>query len=83
MLDVELTKLAEIDIAENPKRLGVKSVANRQNYYCYHLSNNTRNVKGQRVKKLSHLLIFYRQRNNKLIVARLLHERMLIERYIH
>lgn len=71
------------DIGDNPKRLGVKSVVNRQDYYHYHLSNSVNNVKGQQIRKPSHLLVFYWQGDDTLTIARLLHDRMLIERHLH
>jgi len=70
------------DLAEDATRLGVRRIDEiREGYFIYHLKMSRGNVAGDRVGKPRHFLLYRFEKEDTLIIARLLHERMLLGRH--
>ena len=72
------------DIAKDPARPGVLSIVDiKEGYLLYHLRMSRRNVSGDRVGKPRHFFLFRLENADNLIIARLLHDRMLLTQHVN
>lgn len=70
------------DLEENPSRVGVQAIDEiRDGYMAYHLKWS-RNAAGSRVKQPRHLLAFYFDTPETILIARVLHERQMLNRHL-
>ena len=71
------------DIAADPLRMGFRPIDEvRQGYRAYPLRYSRLRVDGKPVVKPRHVLIYRMDGPDALVLARVLHDRMLIERHI-
>lgn len=71
------------DLSEDTKRPGTRQIDEiRLGYFVYHLKFSRDGVVGESVGKPRHCLLYRCGDAGTLIIARLLHERMLLERYL-
>ncbi|MGI9302189.1 MAG: type II toxin-antitoxin system RelE/ParE family toxin, partial [Gammaproteobacteria bacterium] len=70
------------DLAEDSARPGTRHIDEIRKGYCvYHLKFSRNRVTGKRVGKPRHFLMYRHGNGGALIIARLLHERMLPQRH--
>jgi toxin ParE1/3/4 len=71
------------ELAENPDRPGVRSIADvRPGYWIYPLRFSRRQERRTLVARPRHLLAFCRYDDEVLVIARLFHERQVLERHL-
>ena len=71
------------DLASDPARVGVKSIEDvRVGYSTYHLRSSASNVSGARVRKPRHVVVFYLDSAGDVVIARVFHERQLLENHL-
>lgn len=71
------------DLAEDVARPGTRRIDDiREGYFIYHLKMSRGNVVGEAVGRPRHFLLYRLGNVDTLIIARLLHERMLLKRHL-
>ena len=71
------------DLQDDPDRPGVREVEDvRAGYRVYHLKFSARNASGGPVRSPRHVVVFYLDPNGDLVVARIFHDRQLLERHL-
>jgi plasmid stabilization system protein ParE len=71
------------DLSEDPTRAGVQSIDDlRAGYFLYHLKWSRKASAGPRVQGPRHLIAFYIDDSNDMIVARVFHERQMLSRHL-
>ena len=79
----KLINQAIYDLAENPKQIGVRNIDDiRKGYFIYHLGMSRKCVSGEKVGNPRHFILFKLLNSDRLFVARLLHERMLLVKHV-
>jgi toxin ParE1/3/4 len=71
------------DLGDNAARVGVQSIDDiREGYFLYHLKWSRKASAGSPVRQPRHLIAFYLDDSDDIIVARLFHERQMLSRYL-
>ena len=79
----ELIEQAIRDIAEDFSRIGVKAIDDvRQGYSIYHLKWSRERAAGHPVKRPRHVIAFYVDDSGAIILARVFHDRQLLNRHL-
>jgi plasmid stabilization system protein ParE len=71
------------DLGEDAARLGVQSINDiREGYFLYHLKWSRKASAGSPVRQPRHLIAFYLDDSDDIIVARVFHERQMLSRHL-
>lgn len=71
------------DLTADPDCHGVKSIdAVRNGYFIYHIKWAKRSISGPSIKRPRHLLVFWIDDDNVIVVAAVVHERELLKRHL-
>ena len=71
------------DLADDSARPGVKPIDDvRRGYFAYHLKYSTQNAPKPTVRQPRHLIAFSFDEAGDIIVARVFHERQMLERHL-
>ncbi len=71
------------DLGEDPTRVGVRSIAEvREGYFTYHIKSSAKRVPKPFVRQSRHLIAFYVDESDDIIVARVFHERQMLSRHL-
>jgi len=71
------------DLGDNATRAGVRSIDDiREGYFVYHLKWSRKDTRGPSVRQPRHLIAFYIDDSDAVIVARLFHERQMLARHL-
>lgn len=71
------------DLAENPERAGVRSIADvRQHYFTYHLKLSVTRASKPTVRRPRHVIAFRLASAGDVLVARVFHDRQLLARHL-
>lgn len=69
-------------LGDDPLRVGVRAIDDvRKGYFTYHLQSCLRANRSPAVKKPRHLIAFFVDDAGDVVVARVFHERQLLEKY--
>lgn len=78
----QLIEQAMRDLGEDAARVGVRSIDDiREGYYLYHLKWSRKASGGPLVRRPRHLIAFYIDDSDDIIVARIFHERQMLSRH--
>ncbi len=71
------------DLSEDAARVGVQSIDDiRERYFLYHLKWSRKASAGLTVRQPRHLIAFYVNDSDAIIVARVFHERQMLYRHL-
>ncbi len=71
------------DLSDNTARVGVQSIDDiREGYFLYHLKWSRKASAGSPVRQPRHLIAFYLDDSDDIIVARMFHERQMLARHL-
>ncbi len=71
------------DLSEDAARVGVQSIDDiRDGHFLYHLKWSRKATAGQTVRQPRHLIAFYVDDSDAIIVARVFHERQMLSRHL-
>jgi plasmid stabilization system protein ParE len=71
------------DLGDDAARVGVQSIDDiREGYFLYHLKWSRKVSAGSAVRQPRHLIAFYVDDSDDIIVARVFHERQMLSRYL-
>ncbi len=71
------------DLSEDAARVGVQSIDDiREGYFLYHLKWSRKTSAGLPVRQPRHLIAFYVDDSDAIIVARVFHERQMLYRHL-
>ena len=71
------------DLSDNAARVGVQSIDDiREGYFLYHLKWSRKASAGSPVRQPRHLIAFYLDDSDGIIVARMFHERQMLSRHL-
>lgn len=71
------------DLGDNAARVGVQSINDvREGYFLYHLRWSSPASAGSAVRRPRHLIAFYIDDSDQIIVARVFHERQMLSRHL-
>lgn len=71
------------DLGDDPARVGVQSIDEiREGYFLYHLKWSRKASAGSPVRQPRHLIAFYLDDSDDIIVARMFHERQMLSRHL-
>lgn len=71
------------DLAGNVARAGVQSINDiRESYFLYHSNWSRRDPSGSPMRRPRHLIAFYIDDSDSVIVARVFHERQMLSRHL-
>jgi plasmid stabilization system protein ParE len=71
------------DLAEDPDRVGVRPIDDvRVGYFAYHLKSSTKGTPKPTVHQPRHLLAFYIDDADDVVVAHIFHERQMLSRHL-
>ncbi len=71
------------DLSEDTKRPGVQSIDDvRPNYWVFHLKFSLGRVPKPSVRHPRHVIVFRIESDSSILVARVFHERQLLERHL-
>lgn len=71
------------DLADDTNRVGVQSIDDiRKGYFLYHLKWSRKSPAGAPVRQPRHLIAFYTDISDDIIVARVFHERQMLSRHL-
>ncbi len=71
------------DLGDDAARMGVRSISDiRQDYLLYHLEWSRKGSTGSPVRQPRHLIAFYIDDSDDIIVARVFHERQVLSRHL-
>ena len=72
------------DLCDNAARPGVRSIDEvREGYWSYHLKWSRQGSVGRKIKQPRHLIAFYVDESDTVIVARVFHERQMLDRHLN
>ncbi len=78
----QLIEQAMQDLGEDAARVGVRSIDDvREGYYLYHLKWSRKASDSPPVRRPRHLIAFYIDDSDDIIVARIFHERQMLSRH--
>ena len=78
-----LVEQALQDLGDDAARTGVRSIDDiRQGYFVYHLKWSRKDSGSPSVRQPRHLIAFYIDDSDAVIVARLFHERQMLARHL-
>jgi len=71
------------DLGDDPARVGVQSIDEiREGYFLYHLKWSRKVSAGPPVSQPRHLIVFFINDSDDIIVARIFHERQMLSRHL-
>ena len=71
------------DLSEDAARVGAQSIDDiREGYFLYHLKWSRKASAGPPVRQPRHLIAFYIDDSDDIIVARIFHERQMLSRHL-
>ncbi len=71
------------DLARDPAKAGVRSIDDvRSGYFIYHLNHSRRRRDKTTVRQPRHVITFLLDEHGDVIVARLFHERQMLQRHL-
>jgi plasmid stabilization system protein ParE len=71
------------DLSDDATRAGVRPIGDiREGYFIYHLKWSRKTLTDSPVGQPRHLISFYIDHTNAIIVARVFHERQMLSRYL-
>jgi toxin ParE1/3/4 len=71
------------DLGDDASRVGVQSIDDiRKGYFLYHLKWSRKSPAGASVRQPRHLIAFYTDNSDDIIVARVFHERQMLYRHL-
>ena len=71
------------DLGADANRVGVQSIDDiREGYFLYHLKWSRKTSAGSPVRQPRHLIAFYLDDSDDIIVARMFHERQMLSRHL-
>jgi plasmid stabilization system protein ParE len=74
---------ALVDLGDDIARVGVRSVDDiREGYFLYHLKWSRKSSSGPPVNHPRHLIAFYVDDSDTILVARVFHERQMLARHL-
>ena len=79
----KLIDQALLDLGEEATRVGVQSIDDiREGYFLYHLKWSRKTSTGLPVRQPRHLIAFYVDDSDAIVVARVFHERQMLSRHL-
>lgn len=71
------------DLGDDAARAGVQSIDDiREGYFVYHLKWSRKGLAGPSVRQPCHLIAFFIDDSDAIVVARVFHERQMLARYL-